>query len=51
MEEGGSRKESLLTWSVPFGAGLLRSPLGRGIPADVPFFFFMGLRKTTLAIS
>lgn len=23
--------------------GLLRSPLGRGMPADGPFFFFMGL--------
>lgn len=25
--------------------GLLRSPLGRGMPADGPFFFFIGLRS------
>lgn len=33
----------MLTWTAPLRAGLLRSPLGRGMPADVPFFFFIGL--------
>lgn len=29
--------------AVPLAIGLLLSPLARGIPADVPVFFFIGL--------
>jgi hypothetical protein len=29
--------------ALPLPTGLLRSPLGRGSPADGPFFFFTGL--------
>ena len=29
--------------AAPLPIGLFRSPLARGIPADVPFFFFIGL--------
>lgn len=39
----GFNHTSLVT--APFAMGLLRSPLARGMPADVPVFFFMGLGK------
>lgn len=34
---------SLLPFPLPMG--LLRSPLARGIPADVPVLFFIGLNQ------
>jgi hypothetical protein len=38
-------RRSVLTCAAkkPLGAGLVRSPLARGIPAEVPAFFFIGL--------
>jgi hypothetical protein len=36
-------KESYRTSRGTLLTGLLRSPLGRGMPADGPFLFFIGL--------
>jgi hypothetical protein len=36
---------------VPLAMGLFRSPLARGMPADVPVFFFIGLGKRKNEVS